>query len=55
MAFISGIQYRKFMHHLTRFTVSGKNIHDDAPDSCAIPVDFLVGGIKTVMVARRPF
>lgn len=43
------------MRELTLFTVSGKNLHDDAPDACAMLVDFLVGGIKTVTVARRPF
>ena len=44
-----------FMRELTLFTVSDKNLHDDAPDACAMLVDFLVGGIKTVTVARRPF
>lgn len=48
-------EYEKFMRELTLFTVSGKNLHDDAPDSCAMLVDFLTGGVKTVTVARRPF
>ena len=48
-------EYEKFMRELTLFTVSGKNLHDDAPDACAMLVDFLTGGIKTVTVARRPF
>ena len=37
------------------FTVSGKNLHDDAPDACAMLVDFITGGIKVVTVAKRPF
>lgn len=48
-------EYEKFMRELTLFTVSGKNLHDDAPDACAMLVDFITGGIKTVTVARRPF
>lgn len=48
-------EYEKFMRELTLFTVSGKNLHDDAPDSCAMLVDFLTSGIKLVTVARRPF
>ena len=37
------------------YHLSDKNLHDDAPDACAMLVDFLVGGTKTVTVARRPF
>jgi predicted phage terminase large subunit-like protein len=48
-------EYEKFMRELTLFTVSGKNIHDDAPDSLAMLVDFLSTGVKTVTVGRRPF
>lgn len=48
-------EYEKFMRELTLFTVSGKNLHDDAPDACAMLVDFLTGGVKTVTVAMRPF
>ena len=29
-------EYEKFMRELTLFTVSGKNLHDDAPDACAM-------------------
>ena len=43
------------MRELTLFTMSGKNLHDDAPDSCAMLVDFLSTGVKMVTVARRPF
>ena len=48
-------EYEKFMRELTLFTVSGKNLHDDAPDACAMLVDFITGGVKVVTVARRPF
>lgn len=48
-------EYEKFMRELTLFTVSGKNLHDDAPDSLAMLVDYLSNGIKTVTVAKRPF
>ena len=47
-------EYEKFMRELTLFTVSGKNLHDDAPDSLAMLVDFITGGIKMVKVAKRP-
>ena len=48
-------EYEKFMRELTLFTVSGKNLHDDAPDACAMLVDFITGGVKVVTVAKRPF
>jgi hypothetical protein len=48
-------EYEKFMRELTLFTVSGKNLHDDAADSLAMLVDFLSTGIKTVTVMKRPF
>ena len=48
-------EYERFMRELTLFTVSGKNLHDDAPDSLAMLVDFLNNGIKMVTVAKRPF
>jgi predicted phage terminase large subunit-like protein len=48
-------EYEKFMRELTLFTVSGKNLHDDAPDACAMLVDFISGGVKMVTVAKRPF
>ena len=48
-------EYEKFMREVTTFTVSGKNLHDDAPDSLAMLVDFMNGGIKKVTVGQRPF
>jgi predicted phage terminase large subunit-like protein len=48
-------EYEKFMREVTTFTVSGKNLHDDAPDSLAMLVDFVTAGVKMVTVAQRPF
>lgn len=48
-------EYERFMRELTLFTVSGKNLHDDAPDSLAMLVDFLTAGVKMVTVGKRPF
>ena len=48
-------EYEKFMRELTMFTVSGKNLHDDAPDSLSMLVDFITGGVKIISVARKPF
>ena len=48
-------EYEKFMRELTLFTVSGKNLHDDAPDSLAMLIDFLSNGVKFATVAKRPF
>ena len=48
-------EYERFMRELTMFTVSGKNLHDDAADSLAMLIDFLSTGVKSVTVARRPF
>ena len=47
--------YRKAMGELTSFSFTVKNLHDDAPDSLAMLVDFLSNGVKTVSVAKRPF
>ena len=48
-------EYEKFMRELTLFTVSGKNLHDDSPDSAAMLADFVFDKSKVVTVARRPF
>lgn len=48
-------EYERFMRELTMFTMSGKNLHDDAPDSMAMLADFMSGGVKVVTVAKRPF
>ena len=48
-------EYRAFMNEVTLFTQTGKNKHDDAPDSLAMLVEFLDTRSKTVTVMRRPF
>lgn len=48
-------EYERFMRELTLFTISGKNLHDDAADSLSMLEDFLTSGIKTITVGRRPF
>ena len=48
-------EYERFMREVTLFTVSGKNPHDDAPDSLAMLEDFRNNGVKSVTVARRLF
>jgi len=48
-------EHEKFMGELTLFTVSVKNILNDAPDSRVMLVNFLAGGVNTVTVTRLPF
>lgn len=48
-------EYRAFMREVTSFTQTGKNRHDDAPDSLAMLVDFLQNGINKVEAVKRPF
>jgi predicted phage terminase large subunit-like protein len=48
-------EYREFMKELTSFTMTGKNSHDDAPDSLAMAVDFITYGFTGVEVFKRPF
>ena len=48
-------EYEKFMRELTTFTMSGKNLHDDAADSLAMLVDFITNGVKVVQIMKRPF
>jgi predicted phage terminase large subunit-like protein len=48
-------EYERFMREVTTFTVSGKNLHDDAADSLSMLEDFMSNGIKTITVAKRPF
>lgn len=40
--------YRKFMEMLTRYTVEGKNAHDDAPDAMSMYKRFACGMAKAV-------
>lgn len=48
-------EYRAFMQELTMFVQTGKNPHDDAPDSLGMLVDFMDKGQKTAQVFKRPF
>lgn len=47
--------YRRFMHDLTMFSFTGKNIHDDAPDSLAGFCDYRNMGKSELTVFKRPF
>lgn len=49
-------EYRAFMTEVTMFTQSGKNVHDDAPDSLAMVAEMLEGGsVARVTFAKRLF
>ena len=48
--------YKRFMNMLTHYTVSGKNKHDDAPDSMSMYKRFACSMRKaTVQAIRRPY
>ena len=51
----SSPEYRAFMGQVTTFTSTGKNPHDDAPDSLAMLAEELTGGLARVTVINRPF
>jgi predicted phage terminase large subunit-like protein len=48
-------EYQAFMDELTMFSQTGKNAHDDAPDSLAMLADELYRGAARVEVAARPW
>jgi predicted phage terminase large subunit-like protein len=48
-------EYRAFMKELTSFMQTGKNKHDDAPDSLAMLSVLLEQGIGGVEIFKRPF
>lgn len=49
-------EYSKFMQNLFSFTYNGKTKHDDAPDACAMVIDFALGrNTAKVEVLRSPF
>ena len=48
-------EYSLFMQNLFSFTVNGKNQHDDAPDSCAMAVDYAFFGASKAEVFSRPW
>ena len=47
--------YRAFMREVMSYVVTGKNPHDDAPDSLAQLADFIGDSYGTVKVIDRPF
>ena len=47
-------EYKQFMKQLTTFVMSGKNPHDDAPDSLAQLVDFISNDYGNVKIMQRP-
>lgn len=48
-------EYQQFLNNLYSFTVTGKNKHDDAPDSCAMAMDFAYNYIAKAEVIKRPW
>ena len=48
-------EYRAFMNELTTFVQTGKNVHDDAPDSLAMLVDFMENSAATLTFMQRKF
>ena len=48
-------EYELFMQNVFSFSVMGKNKHDDAPDSLAMAVNFLIVGESRVEVRKRRF
>jgi predicted phage terminase large subunit-like protein len=51
----SDSEYREFMRELTSFLMTGKNKHDDAPDSLAMMANLIMYGRMGVEVFKRPF
>lgn len=49
-------EYTQFMQSLFSFTVTGKAAkHDDAADSLAMVMDFVIFGSNTAIIRKRPF
>ena len=48
-------EYQKFMDEVCAFSFTSKNLHDDAPDSLAMLVDYLFCGVKSIRAMPRPF
>ena len=47
-------EYKAFMQEVTTFVQTGKNTHDDAPDSLAMAADELYHGSQRVEIFKRP-
>lgn len=48
-------EYQAFMEELTSFSQTGKNPHDDAPDSLAMLADEIYRGSARVEIGKRPW
>mgnify|MGYP003292368427 CR=1 FL=1 len=48
-------EYTRFMNEVTAFTFTGKNLHDDAPDSLAGLAAYMFEKPKYATVAKKPF
>lgn len=48
-------EYQQFLNNLYSFTVTGKNKHDDACDSCAMAMDFAYNYMSKAEVIKRPW
>lgn len=48
-------EYERFMKALTLFSQTGKNKHDDAPDSLAMLAKKIFSGSNRVEIVKRPF
>lgn len=51
----SDTEYKAFMKELTSFVMTGKNKHDDAPDSLAMLINLLVDSFGEVKIFQRPW
>ena len=48
-------EYELFMQNVFSFSIMGKNKHDDAPDSLAMAVTFLIRGENKIIATKRTF
>lgn len=48
-------EYRQFMREVTTFVQTGKNVHDDAPDSLCMLADEINRGSGKVEIFQRPW
>ena len=46
-------EYRRFMGEVYRFSFTGKNKHDDAPDALAGLCEYMMNGLKLISAAKR--
>lgn len=48
-------EYKSFMREVTSFVMTGKNKHDDAPDSLAMLVNLIFNSYGEVKIFQRPY